>query len=1137
MTNFLIIHYLIIISTFIGYYINTVVLEKSNFIHQKLEAFIKKYYTNELIRGIIFFIGLGLIYFLFTLFVEYFLWLKPQGRTLLFWFFITVEAFLLGRFILFPISKILKFQKGIDYTQASIIIGKHFSEVNDTLLNYLQLSTSNTTVHNSELLLASIEQKANTLRPIPFGKAIDFNSNRRYLPLAILPILFLIVFFLSGNSSIISQSLNRVVHFNSSFEPPAPFKFLILNQSLTTEQGKDFSLHVKLEGKVIPENVMIFIGNESYFLEAVKAGEFQFEIAKPITNTEFHLEANSVISSDYELKVIAVPTISNFEMKFVYPSYLKLKNTTVKGSGNGIIPEGTQVTWVMNTNATQNVVWKDNLQTAPFSKSDNLFTLTKKITQNTEYQIFTSNNEVKNFEKLNYQLNIVKDQFPSVNITNAPANLSAGNSYFVGQLADDYGLSKLQIVYYEAGKLSTAKRGTIAIKQDTFDQFVFNFPSNLDVVKGVNYEFYFEVFDNDAIHHFKSSRSSVFSDRILSDEEKQNASLQEQNNAINSLQKTLSKQDKQFSEMDKLQKTGKEKNSLDFKDRQKINDFIQEQQKQNERMKEFANKMKDNLDKSAPDQKNETKELLQKRLENTEKELEKNKKLLDELNDLNNKIKDEVFVEKLEKFKQNSKSQNKNLAQLVELTKRYYVEKKAEQLADKLERLSEKEEKLSENEKENSAQEQDKLTDEFKKIQDELKQLDKENEELKSPMDIPSDLNKEESIKDDLKRATSDLQKNNKSNAKSSQKSASKKMKEMSKAMDQAMAESEKDQIEEDVKMLRQILDNLLAYSFSQEDNMNQFKASRLGSPSFNKYIQTQQNLKLQFRHIDDSLFALSLRQPKIAEPVTKEVANVQYNIDKSLESFTESQLSRGVSQQQYAVSSANKLADLLSDSLNSMQMQMSGSSGGKPKPGKGSGMQLPDIIKKQGELSDKMKQGMKPGDKPGDKPGQGNKPGDGKNKGSQSGKGQDQKGDGDSDGDGEGDAKATMDIYKEQKQLREALQEELNKKGVGNAGNNALEQMKQLEKQLLNKGFNNESLQRTNAIKQELLKLDTAIRLQGEDPKRQSETNKTNFNNTASPLPKELIDYLNSIEILNRQSLPLRSNFNQKVQQYFNTK
>jgi len=86
--------------------INTEILEKSNSIHQKLEAFIKKYYTNELIRGSIFFIGLGLIYFFFTLFIEYFLWLKPQGRTFLFWFFIAVEVFLLLRFILFPIFKI-----------------------------------------------------------------------------------------------------------------------------------------------------------------------------------------------------------------------------------------------------------------------------------------------------------------------------------------------------------------------------------------------------------------------------------------------------------------------------------------------------------------------------------------------------------------------------------------------------------------------------------------------------------------------------------------------------------------------------------------------------------------------------------------------------------------------------------------------------------------------------------------------------------------------------------------------------------------------------------------------------------------------------------------------------------------------
>jgi hypothetical protein len=47
-----------------------------------------------------------------------------------------------------------------------------------------------------------------------------------------------------------------------------------------------------------------------------------------------------------------------------------------------------------------------------------------------------------------------------------------------------------------------------------------------------------------------------------------------------------------------------------------------------------------------------------------------------------------------------------------------------------------------------------------------------------------------------------------------------------------------------------------------------------------------------------------------------------------------------------------------------------------------------------------------------------------------------------------------------------------------------------QIEKQLLNKGFKNETLQKILNVKQEL-KLNTAIQQQGEENKRQSETNK----------------------------------------------
>ena len=1097
-------------------------MENQQLIYQKLEAFIRKFYYNELIRGIMFFIGLGLLYFFLTLFVEYFLWLKPMGRTILFWTFIGVEVCLLFRYILFPLFKLFKLQKGIGYNQASAIIGNHFTEVSDKLTNFLQLANSNEQHENSELLVASIEQKANALQAIPFGNAIHYSGNRKYFPLALIPMLLLAFFFVSGNNSVISQSLNRVVHFNSAFLPPAPFKFVILNTELRSEQGEDFIVRIKTEGKIVPENAMIFIDNESYYMESAKAGEFQFKIAKPAKDIVFHVEGNSITSPDYELKVITVPTIINFEMQLNFPLYLNKKWESIKGTGNAVIPEGTIVTWKMSTQATQNVTWQNERSKVSFSKAQNNFLLSKSILQDTEYQIFTSNDNVKNHEKLNYQLSIVKDQYPTISMKNLPDTLNVAKNYLVGQVADDYGLSKVQVVYYEREKPQAAKRGTVSVKKATFDQFVFSFPGNLPVTQGVSYDYYFEVFDNDAIHNFKSTKSAVFTNRVATQDEKEDQILLQQNQNISSLEKSLKKQDKQISEIEKLQKTGKEKENLDFKDQQKVNNFIKGQMKQDEMMKEFTKKMNDNLEQFKTDKKDELKEELQKRMDKAEKELDNNHKLLDELKALNDKIQNEELLSKLEKFKQNSKNQTKNLEQLVELTKRFYVEKKADQIVDKLNKLAQKQDKLSSDEKETNVEKQDEINSEFDNIKKELNDLSKENKELKTPLEIPSDAAKEESIKTDLNKASEQLKKGKKEQAKPSQKSASKKMKEMAQAMAESLEGAEMEQLQEDVAMMRQILDNLLAFSLSQEDLMKQFKKYKAGSPAFNKNIKVQQDLKQQFKHVDDSLFAMSLRNPKIAENITKEIGNVTYNIDSALSSLADAQVPKGVSHQQYTIAAANKLADFLSDILNSMQMQMSGMGSGKPKPGQGQGMQLPDIIKKQEGLGEKMKEGMK-----------GKSPGDGQK--GQKGK-PEKPGDGLQDGEGgEGDAQAILEIYKEQKQLREALQKELDKHGLGGNGQSTLEQMKQIEKQLLNKGFKNETLQKILNVKQELLKLKSAVQQQGEENKRQSETNKQEFNNQSKSLPQGLLDYLNSIEILDRQSLPLRSNFNQKVQEYFN--
>lgn len=1095
-------------------------MESKSVIYSKLEAFIRKFYTNEIIKGVLLFIGLGLLYFIFTLLVEHFLWLSTTGRTILFWLFVAVEVFLLVKFIALPIFKLFKLQKGINYTDASKIIGNHFSEVGDKLLNFLQLSNAN---EQSELLLASIDQKANSLQPIPFANAIDFKGNKKYLPFAIIPILLFVLFYVTGNSSVIENSLNRVVHYETAYTPPAPFSFQLLTNDLKVEQNKSFTLKVITQGNVVPEQIKIHFNNESYFLEKNNKGEFEYTFENVKASTNFYLEANSITSSSYTLEVVNVPSIVDFSMKLTFPSYLRKASETIKGNGNAIVPEGTLVTWNITTKATDEIQLQAE-NNSEFKNNNGLFSLSKSIRSDFNYQIITSNQSVKQYEKLGYAITTIKDQFPTISAQIAPDSLKLKDKVIIGNASDDYGLAKLQVVYYDVNNRENVKRANLPVKSELVDRFVYTFPTGLRLEEGKKYDYYFEVFDNDQVNGSKSSKSSIFSHYELTQTEKEDKTLQEQQENINALEKSLQNQDKQLSELDKLQKLNKEKSNLDFKDQKKIQDFIDRQKQQEELMKEFSKNLEENLEEFKTENK-EQKEELQRRLDEFQKESEKNEELLKELEELSKKLQKEELFDKANKLKQNAKTQKMNLEQLVELTKRFYVEQKAQQLADKLQKLGDKQEKLADDQQNNSKENQEKINKEFKDLKEELNQLDKENESLKKPMDLDVDEKEQENIEEDLNKATEQLEQNNQDKASPKQKSAGQKMKEMGEKMSSSMMSGGMEMMQEDAQLLRQIVDNLLTFSFDEEQLMKETKEASKSNLQFNKSLKKQQSLKVQFKHIDDSLFSVALRNPMISEVVFKEVGEVHYNIDKALEVLAENNIYKGTSHQQFALSSANKLADFLSNVQAQMQMQMSGMGQGKPKPGSGQGMQLKDIIKKQGELGEEMQKGMKPGNKEGEQKGE--KPGE-KNAG--------QSGQSGSEGENgqEGNAGKILDILKEQKQLREALEKELKKEGLGGIGQNALNQMKDIEKQLINKGFKNETLNKMMNLKHELLKLEKAIQQQGEDNKRKSNTNKDSFNGTTSRLPYQLKDYLNSIEILNRQSLPLQPNYNQKVQEYF---
>lgn len=1093
-------------------------------IEQKLYQFYKKYYLNKLIKGSIFFLVLGVLFIFSALYIEYFLWLKPTGRTILFLIFIAIEGLLLFKFILFSVFKLIGLQKGISFKEASKIIGNHFPEVQDKLLNVLQLKEN---THQTDLLLASIAQKSKELQPVPFAKAINFGKNKKYIPYFIIPVLVWMVSLMSGTGKALSESFTRVVNFNTEYVPPAPFSFQLLNKNLDVIQGKQMEVLIKTNGSVVPIEAKIFFNNQEYFLDTNGGGTFSFTFTDLQESTSFYIESNGIESKTYELNVIKAPIIQNISLGFEYPRYIKKKNESLQNITNVTVPEGTRLTWNVLTNETKELLFIEETKREAFTEVEaQRFEFKKRIRKGLHYQIASSNNNLKEYEKLGFTINVLKDEHPKIEVKSSLDSISEKERFFVGQISDDYGLKKLHVVYYDQLNPDNKQFMEIAIQKKSLETFFYELPDSLLSKKGVYYELYFEVFDNDKVNGSKKTISRKFSFKNKTDTEIQQELLEEQKDYINKLENSIQNQKQQQKELDNIQKNLKDKKEVNWNDKKKIDNYIKRQEQYKQMMERETDKMQENLDekKEINESLQNKKEELKKRIEELKK-LEKQQKLLDELEKMAQKLNKEQLINKAKELAQQNKQQEKSLERILELTKRFYVEQKTMQIADKLDKLSKKQDSVQ-NDKPNAQEQQDKINKEFKDIDKELEELSKDNEKLKEPMKIPEMDDQKEDVDKETKKAKENLSKQQSKEAKKNQKKASKKMKEMSQMMQQSMMDMQGEIIEENIDDLRKILENLVTFSFQQEDLMNTFDKISSEHPEFGKNLKKQNEIKTYFEHIDDSLYVLSMRMPTLSTKIQDDLSSAHYNLNQSLENFAERRFSSGVSNQRYVMTAANSLADFLSNMLNNMQNSMSPSSGQGKKGGKS--FSLPDLIQKQKGLGKKMKNGQKEGNKKGDKKG-------GKNNGEKPDKNGKE---GKNGNGGEGEEQMNQElyqIYKEQSQLREQLQNAIKLGGdTSGEARKALKTMEQLENEILEKGFNPSTLQKMRNLEYQLLKLDKAAFEQGFEKKRKSTANK---NASTKRKIKELTLkklFYNQTEILNRQSLPLQQNYKKKVQEYF---
>lgn len=1084
----------------------------------------KRFYTNKLLKGLILFVSMALLYFLAVTALEYFLWLGSTGRALLFWLFILTLTGLSIWFLVIPALGIFNIKRGLTSFEAAKIIGKHFPEVKDKLLNLLQLTELDST---DELVVAGIQQKAQQLSPIPFTTAVNFKTNLPYLKYIVPSALIIIAVFFTGKTDFF-DGYSRVVRYQTAFTPPAPFSYVLNTGSLQVVENSDFPLQVQTVGNVLPDQIEMVLNNRRLALKQSGAQEFVYTFKNVTEDLNFYFTYGNFRSPDYTLKVVRKPYILKTDIFLNYPAYTQKQDESLSGSGNVTVPQGTKVEWRITARNTLVVHYADADSVYDFKKNENYFIFSKPFMRSETYRISSSNDQLQDFEKLQYRVEVIPDLAPVISVRQFVDSLNPDQLYFAGNVSDDYGIKNLKIRYHPEGNPSVKKEINLKVNRGQVGTFNVVFPDSLSLSPGTSYALYFEVTDNDAVNGAKSVQSETFYYHKQTFLQREENLLKQQDKLLDKISDNAIRADKIQQQLEQLNQKQKSKSSLNWNEKQDIKQLLERQKQQEQMMQNFSNDLLKTLSQSSNKDDKFNKQL-EKRLEENAAEAKENQALLDELNKIAEKLTDEELNEKLDELSKQSKSRKKSLQQLLELIKNYYVRQKLTQLAQRAEQLSQQQEEAAQSEASQKAVETQKaLNEQFNQLQNEFDQLDKDNANLRKPINYQRDKILEKEIDKEQQSAEEQLNKTvaspeNKSpqqsdqNRKSAQKKAAQKLKQMSSQMQQNMAAAMGEQLQEDIEVLRQILENLITYSVEQENLMTQTEKLSDKARSFSQIVKNQYFLKENFSHIDDSLFSLSLRRPEFSETINKEIENIYQFTDQSLSELSEYQLYKATSSQQYTLSSANVLADFLSNILSNMQeqMSMSGQQGGNQ-----NSPQLPDIIKMQQGLQQQMSGQMQQ---------QGQK-GKAQQEGDQPGQEAEQNG---QNGQNETDYGGLLEVLKQQQEINNALKDILQKEGLTDESKSILSQAQQLEEELLMQGYNAEVLEKMKRFQHELLKLEEAVNEQGQDQNRKSRSNLKNYSQPPIELP-QLKEYLNQIEILNRQPLPLRPEIQKKVKQYF---
>ncbi len=1048
---------------------------------QKIDGFIRKYYLNKIVKGAIFMISSLLAAYILIAIAEYLGHFSQNIRSVLFYTFICGNLFVLISYIILPLLSYYKLGKTISHEQAATIIGQHFSHVKDKLINTLQLKQlSELKPDQRTLIEASINQKIAELRPVPFSSAIHISNNRKYLKYVLAPIAILILIFFAS-PSILSESTERLIYHNRNFVKKAPFTFEIINKDLSVVQGSDFELRVKLNGHEIPAELFLEDGPNTYKLNKENILTFNYSFKNLQKNKKIRLSAGGFNSQEFQIEVKPKPSLLNFDVFINYPAYLNKSNEKFENTGDLLIPEGSSITWKFRADNSEQLDVKIENKSFLIRESEkNLFSFSHQARKDISYEVRPINKDIRSSESFTYQIKVIPDLLPVIEVSERQDSVNSKLLYFIGQVNDDHGFTKLNFNYriLSADSQSNEKTQSKSIQfdknglQSTF-YHVWN-ATEARASAGDQIEYYFEIFDNDGVNGPKAVRSIVKTFKLPSEKEI-SKELEDNGKQIKEkMESAIKEASKLEKETKRLNQDLLNKKELSYEEKKRMENLLQKQKELENLVKEIQQENKQNIfelkenseqNEKILEKQKQIEELFNNVLDEKTREILKN---IEKLLEKNNK---NLTQEELSKMQMDNKSLQKELDRILELYKQLEFDQKLTEAIEKLNKLAKEQKDLSDKTQDKGTdnqqlkKEQNEINDAFKELKKELNKLEEKNNELGQKNDFKNPEQEQEQIEQQQRNISENLIKKEMNKAAENQKKVSSQMEQLSKKLENMQEEAEEKENEINARELREILDNLLFSSFEQEKTMQNLRSININDPGYILQTQKQKDIQINLKMIEDSLYSLSKKVPQIQSVVNKEIQIINHNITKAIESLGERRTAEANRNQQFALTSVNNLALMLSEALEQLQQAQQNSRPG----GKGKKKQsLSQLSKMQEQLNQNMQKAREEMQKRGMQ-----------NSGQQ------------------GNPNSTMSeqlakMAREQQMIRQAMQEinrMENKNGKGSLGNldKLMKEMEQTETDLVNKRIQQETLVRQKEILSKLLEAEKAEREREQDELRES--------------------------------------------------